>query len=115
MVPRYWQADRRPGQDTFTAHWHQEDPGVLPAGDNTGAGAPAGVVRYEGDQLGARYRGMLLSADAGRNVIFGFLAKAQGAGFALERSEFVSSLAHAERELHLESGRPGSAQVVSAE
>ena len=89
---RYWQADRRPGQDTFTAHWHQEDPGVLPAGDNTGAGAPAGVVRYEGDQLGARYRGMLLSADAGRNVIFGFLAKAQGAGFSLERSEFVSSL-----------------------
>ena len=46
---RFWQADRRPGQDTFTAHWHQDDPGVLPAGDNTGAGAPAGVVRYEGD------------------------------------------------------------------
>ena len=45
---RYWQADRRPGQDTFTAHWHQDDPGVLPAGDNTGAGAPAGVARYEG-------------------------------------------------------------------
>ena len=89
---RFWQADRRPGQDTFTAHWHQEDPGVLPAGDNTGAGAPAGVVRYEGDQLGARYRGLLLSADAGRNVIFGFLAKAQGAGFTLARSDFVSSL-----------------------
>jgi putative membrane-bound dehydrogenase-like protein len=89
---RYWQADRRPGQDTFTAHWHQEDPGVLPAGDNTGAGAPAGVVRHEGDQLGVRYRGLLLSADAGRNVIFGFRAKAQGAGFTLERSEFVSSL-----------------------
>ena len=100
---RYWQADRRPGQDTFTAHWHQEDPGVLPAGDNTGAGAPAGVVRYESDQLGARYRGLLLSADAGRNVIFGYLPKAQGAGFALERSDFLSSLGRAERELHLES------------
>ena len=74
---RYWQADRRPGQDTFTAHWHQDDPGVLPAGDNTGAGAPAGVVRYEGDVLGARYRGLLLSADAGRNVVFGFLPKPQ--------------------------------------
>jgi putative membrane-bound dehydrogenase-like protein len=89
---RYWQADRRPGQDTFTAHWHQEDPGVLPAGDNTGAGAPAGVVRYEGDQLGLKYRGLLLSAEAGRNVIFAFRAKAQGAGFTLERSELVSSL-----------------------
>ncbi len=90
---RYWQADRRPGQDTFTAHWHQDDPGVLPAGDNTGAGAPAGVVRYEGDQLGQRYRGLLLSADAGRNVIFGYLPKTQGAGFALERFDFLSSLA----------------------
>ena len=89
---RYWQADRRPGQDTFTAHWHQDDPGVLPAGDNTGAGAPAGVVRYEGDQLGQRYRGLLLSADAGRNVIFGYLPKTQGAGFALERFDFLSSL-----------------------
>ena len=89
---RFWQADRRPGQDTFTAHWHQADPGVLPAGDNTGAGAPAGVVRYEGDALGSRYRGLLLSADAGRNVVFGFDARPRGAGFALERFEFLSSL-----------------------
>jgi len=89
---RYWQADRRPGQDTFTAHWHQEDPGVLPAGDNTGAGAPAGIVRYESDLLGARYRGLLLSAEAGRNVIFGYLPKPQAAGFALERFDFLSSL-----------------------
>jgi putative membrane-bound dehydrogenase-like protein len=90
---RFWQADRRPGQDTFTAHWHQEDPGVLPAGNNTGAGAPAGFVRYESDLLGARYRGLLLSADAGRNAIFGFLPKPHGAGFALERFDFLSSLA----------------------
>jgi putative membrane-bound dehydrogenase-like protein len=90
---RYWQADRRPGQDTFTAHWHQEDPGVLPAGDNTGAGAPAGFARYESDLLGARYRGLLLSADAGRNVIFGFLPKPRGAGFKLERFDLLSSLA----------------------
>ncbi len=89
---RSWQADRRPGQDTFTAHWHQDDPGVLPAGDNTGAGAPAGIVRHEGDQLGARYRGLLLSAEAGRNVIFGYLPKPQGAGFALARTDFLSSL-----------------------
>ena len=90
---RFWQADRRPGQDTFTAHWHQDDPGVQPAGDNTGAGAPAGVVRYESDALGSQYRGMLLSADAGRNVIFGFRAQPRGAGFALERFDFLSSLA----------------------
>jgi putative membrane-bound dehydrogenase-like protein len=90
---RYWQADRRPGQDSFTAHWHQDDPGVLPAGDNTGAGAPAGIVRYESDLLGPRYRGLLLSADAGRNVIFGYLPRSEGAGFALDRFDVLSSLA----------------------
>ena len=89
---RTWQADRRPGQNSFAAHWHQDDPGVLPAGDNTGAGAPAGIVRYESDLLGPRYRGMLLSADAGRNVIFGYLPRAQGAGFSLDRFDFLSSL-----------------------
>jgi hypothetical protein len=41
---RYWQADQRPGQDIFAAHWHQDDPGVMPAGDRTGAGSPTGVV-----------------------------------------------------------------------
>ena len=93
---RFWQADRRPGQSSFAAHWHQEDPGVLPAGDNTGAGAPAGVVRYESELLGSRYRGMLLSADAGRNVIFGYLPKPHDAGFALERFDFLSSLSGTE-------------------
>jgi putative membrane-bound dehydrogenase-like protein len=53
---RYWQADRRPGQDIFTTHWHQEDPGVMPAGDNTGAGSPTGIVFYEGDELGKNYQ-----------------------------------------------------------
>jgi putative membrane-bound dehydrogenase-like protein len=92
---RFWQADRRPGQDTFTAHWHQDDPGVLPAGDNSGAGAPAGIAVYESDLLGPRYRGMLLSADAGRNVIYGYRTTPHGAGFALELSDLLSSLATA--------------------
>ena len=89
---RSWQADRRPGQDMFTSSWHQEDPGVMPAGDNAGAGSPTGVCVYEGDALGKQYRGMLLSCEAGRNVVFGYLPKPQGAGFALKRQDFVSSL-----------------------
>jgi putative membrane-bound dehydrogenase-like protein len=88
---RYWQADRRPGQDNFTAHWHQEDPGVAPAGDNTGAGSPTGVVVYESDALGEKYRGMLLSADAGRNVVFAYWPKPDGAGFKLERTSLVAT------------------------
>ncbi|WP_229311140.1 PVC-type heme-binding CxxCH protein [Larkinella soli] len=90
---RFWQADQRPGQDIPTAHWHQEDPGVVPAGDITGAGSPTGVVFYEGDQLGPAYRGMLLSAEAGRNVIFGYKPQPEGAGFSLPRTDFISTFA----------------------
>ena len=90
---RRWQADRRPGQSTFAAHWHQDDPGVIPAGDHTGAGAPSGIVVYEGDALGAKYRGMLLSADAGRNVIYAYWPVPDGAGFRLDRVDLITPVA----------------------
>lgn len=90
---RSWQADQRPWQDVFTAHWHQDDPGVMPAGDNAGAGSPTGVVVYESDALGSRYRGMLLSADAGRNVIFSYHPEKKGSGYDLgKRINFITSL-----------------------
>ncbi len=89
---RYWQADRRPGQEIFTAHWHQDDPGVMPVPENAGAGSPTGVARYEGDALGPKYRGVLLSAEAGRNVIYGYWPEKQGAGFALKRHNLITTL-----------------------
>lgn len=89
---RYWRADRRPGQDIPTAHWHQEDPGVLPSGDITGSGAPTGILVYESDALGSQYVGMLLSADAGRNEIFGYMPEKKGAGFELNQQKFISSV-----------------------
>lgn len=89
---RTWQADQKPEQDIFTAHWHQDDPGVMPAGDNTGAGSPTGMVVYEGDAFGMDYRGMVLSADAGRNVIFAFQPSKNGAGFDLDRRDLISSM-----------------------
>jgi len=90
---RFWQADQRPGQDIFLAHWHQEDPGTMPAGDRSGAGAPTGVVVNESDALGKQYLGMLLSADAGRNVIFGYHPASQQSGYTLgKRENFITSL-----------------------
>jgi putative heme-binding domain-containing protein len=90
---RTWQADQRPGQDIFTAHWHQDDPGVMPAGDNSGAGAPTGITVIEGDELGPAYRGMLLSADAGRNIIFGYHPEVKLSGYDLgKRENFISSI-----------------------
>jgi len=90
---RYWQADQRPGQDIFVAHWHQDDPGVMPAGDRTGAGAPTGIVMNESDALGKQYLGMLLSADAGRNVIFAYHPVMKKSGFDLgKRVNLITSL-----------------------
>lgn len=88
---RFWQADRRPGQEMFTAHWHQEDPGVQPAIDNSGAGSPTGIAFYEGDALGEKYRGTLLSCEAGRNVVFSYQPTIQGGGFKMERHNLISS------------------------
>ncbi|MDQ5979429.1 MAG: hypothetical protein QG602_2403 [Verrucomicrobiota bacterium] len=88
---RGWTADRRPGQDIPTAEWRQEDPGVMPAGDVYGAGAPTGIAYYEADAFGPEWRGLLLSAEAARNTIYGYRPKADGAGFKLERFNFVTS------------------------
>ncbi|CAN5839686.1 hypothetical protein BH24BAC1_BH24BAC1_22010 [soil metagenome] len=89
---RRWQADRRPGQETVTAHWHQEDPGVMPMGDASGAGSPTGIVLNESDLLGEKYRGLLLSCESGRNVILGYKPEPQGAGYRLNRLNFITSL-----------------------
>lgn len=90
---RSWQADQRPGQPVFSAHWHQDDPGTMPAGDCSGAGAPTGVTRIEGSELGEKYRGMLLSADAGRNIIFSYHPAVHQSGYQLGKKEnFISSI-----------------------
>ena len=88
---RSWQADKRPGQDIPTAEWRQEDPGTMPSGDVYGRGSPTGVAFYENGALGDKWRGLLLAGEAGSNVIFGYLPKPAGAGWKLERFDFISS------------------------
>ncbi len=88
---RTWQADKRPGQPTTTGQWRQFDPGVMPAGDIYGAGAPTGITTYEGDELGEKWRGLVLSAESGRNVVFGYIPQPDGAGYKLERMDFITS------------------------
>jgi putative membrane-bound dehydrogenase-like protein len=88
---RSWGADRRPGQSVPIAQWRQDDPGTMPAGDVYGSGAPAGMAFYENGILGDRWRGLLLACDAGRNVVFGYLPKPNGAGFTLERFDFLTT------------------------
>ena len=88
---RSWGADRRPGQTVPIAEWRQEDPGAMPPGDVYGGGSPTGIAYYEDGALGAKYRGLLLSCEPGRNVVFGYLPKPEGAGFKLERFDFLTT------------------------
>lgn len=88
---RMWNADKRPGQSVPTAEWRQDDPHTIPSGDVYGGGAPTGVAFYEGDAFGEKWRGLLLAADAARNTVFGYFPKLDGAGYALERFDFVTT------------------------
>ncbi len=88
---RSWRADQRPGQTTQIAEWRQEDPGTMPSGDVYGGGAPTGIAYYENGALGKQYRGMLLSCEPARNTVFGYLPVIEGAGFKLERFNFLTT------------------------
>ncbi len=88
---RQWRADQRPGQSIATAEWRQDDPGVFPAGDVYGGGAPTGMTCYENGALPAKYEGLLLSCETGRNTVFGYLPQPTGATFKLERFPFLTS------------------------
>jgi putative membrane-bound dehydrogenase-like protein len=88
---RSWRADQRPGQTIPVAEWRQDDPGIFPAGDVYGGGAPTGMTYYENGALPDKYRGLLLSCETGRNTVFGYLPKAGGVSFKLERFDFVTT------------------------
>ncbi|HAL71259.1 MAG TPA: dehydrogenase, partial [Verrucomicrobiales bacterium] len=83
--------DKRPGQTIPVAEWRQDDPGSIPAGDVYGGGAPTGMCFYENGALGDKWKGLLLSCETGRNVVFGYLPKPDGAGFKLERFDFCTT------------------------
>jgi len=86
---RKWLVDRRPGQNIPTAEWRQEDPGKIPAGDVYGNGSPTGIVYYENGALGEDWTGLLLSCEAARNKVFGYFPKPTGAGYSMDRFDFM--------------------------
>ncbi|MSR62884.1 MAG: DUF1080 domain-containing protein [Planctomycetes bacterium] len=96
---RTWRADARPGQATFVAQWHQDDPGVVTSGTLTGGGGPTGVLVYEHKELRPWFGGQFLAADAGRGTVFAFQPRAAGAGIELEpRPALIASSAKRETE-----------------
>ena len=90
---RTWRFDQRPGQPREVAHWHAEDPGVMPTYTINGAGGPTGVAVYEcefHDGEMAAFDGAVLNADAGAGVVWAHLPRRRGAGLALERTTFLA-------------------------
>ena len=86
---RSWQADKRPGQDNWDAHWHQDDPGVAPAGARNGPGGPTGCCVYEGELLSRWIQGDVLNTDAGARVVYAHRPVLDGAGIELELRDFL--------------------------
>ncbi len=104
-----WQRDQNlyPDQSKQEAHWHLRWPGVVPNMLHTGGGSPTGILVYEGDLLGERYRGALIHCDAGPNVVRAYFPQSSsdapkaifelnkkpenhpGAGYAAEAVELV--------------------------
>ena len=72
-------------------HWRQDDPGTFDVGDVYGGGSPTGVAFYENGALDPKWNGLLLACEAGKNVVFGYLPKPDGAGMKLERFDFLTS------------------------
>src|SRR5439155_11525193 len=91
-----WTRDQAlfPDQTRQEAHWHQRFPGVVPNLLHTGGGAPTGILVYEGGLLPEKYRGALIHADAGPNVIRAYLTAPDGAGYKAETVELVKASDH---------------------
>lgn len=62
--------------------WHQNDPGVVPNLLITGSGAPTGILVYEGELLPQPFRGQMIHAEPGRNIVWAFPTKQVGAGYS---------------------------------
>ena len=70
----YWGPRGQSWRIDHGSHFHSELPGVVPNIRRLGAGAPCGLIVYEGKLLPpAKYRGHLLHAEAGGRTINSYL------------------------------------------
>jgi putative membrane-bound dehydrogenase-like protein len=71
--------------------WHQNDPGVVPNLLITGSGAPTGILVYEGTLLPKPFHGQMIHAEPGRNTVWSFLVKPDGAGYTASIENLLKS------------------------
>jgi putative membrane-bound dehydrogenase-like protein len=87
----YWGPGGRSWRADHGTHFHAELPGVVPNVLRLGAGAPCGLVVYEGKLLPKRYRGHLIHAEAGGRWINTYFLQPEGAGYTAKVEAAVSS------------------------
>lgn len=89
---RLWKADAMSDQTRGVAEWRQEVPGVIPAGDIYGGGAPTGIAFYENGICADYLAGQLISCEPSRNTLFSYIPRLDGAGYPLnDRKIFLTS------------------------
>jgi putative membrane-bound dehydrogenase-like protein len=73
------------------SHWHEEKPGVVPKILRTYFGSPTGICVYEGTLLPKKYQGQLLHTDAGPRHVRCYHLTPDGASYAVDREDMVTS------------------------
>ncbi|HTL59698.1 MAG TPA: PVC-type heme-binding CxxCH protein [Candidatus Limnocylindrales bacterium] len=71
--------------------WHQYDPGVVPNLLHTGAGAPCGIIVYEGKLLPEPFRNQMIHCDAGPRVVRAYPIQPEGAGYRAATRDILST------------------------
>lgn len=80
-----WQkGDAKTEEEVQRAHWHLNDPGVVPNLLQTGAGSPTGILVYEGSLLPKVFQGQMIHCDAGPNIVRSYPVTKAGAGYKAE-------------------------------
>jgi putative membrane-bound dehydrogenase-like protein len=92
--PTAWQKAKSKGapedQKVFY-EWHQYDPGVVPNLLNTGAGAPCGIISYEGKLLPEAFRNQVIHCDAGPRVVRAYPVRPDGAGYRASTRDILTT------------------------
>jgi len=73
------------------SHWNEELPGIVPKILRTYFGAPTGMCVYEGTLFPKKYWGQPLHTDAGPRQVRCYHLTPDGAGYAVDREDMVTS------------------------
>jgi putative membrane-bound dehydrogenase-like protein len=92
MTGKGWSQKRSNWEnDVPLRHWHLNDPGVVPNLLQTGAGAPTGILVYEGKALPERFQGQVIHCDSGARVVRAYPVEKAGAGYTAKIDNLLTA------------------------